>query len=299
MSRPLRGMFNPRRITLSVKSELLDLVARTAPHVALGAIARSYIPEPDPDGAKHTEFGILALDDGGAGLYYAWLGDSQRGMPERFAESWLRGQSAIELARRYASTDEAECSIGLAAISAITQSVYRRAGFTPDLAPDSAGALDAGGGDHIGMVGYFPSLVAKLRERGLRLTVIEQHDDLVQREANFEVTLDTTKLAACNKVLITAATLLNDTIEKVLAHTGNAERVVILGPTAGFFPDPLFARGVTGVAGTWIIDPATAIARQRAGEPMGDSARKFMLRRDNYPGFTTLLDALRQRRDGG
>lgn len=280
---------------MTIKTELLDLTEQTARAIALPPIAHAYIPEPNPGDDKHTEFGILALGDGGAGLYYAWLGDSQRGMPDRFSEAWLCGQDPLAVARRYAGSDAAECSIGLAAISAVTQSVYTRAGFDPDPAPDTAGALDAGPGDHIGMVGFFPSLVKKLRASGLRLTVIEQHADLVQRDANFEVTLDPTRLNACNKVLITAATMLNDTIEAVLAQTRGAERVVVLGPTAGFFPDPLFARGVTAVAGTWLLDPTTAIARQRAEQAMGDSARKFLLRAEGYPGFAQLLEAARCR----
>lgn len=282
---------------MSIKTELLEVAARAAQRVTIPAIAHAYIPEPNPGEDKHTEFGILALADGGAGLYFAWLSGSQRGMSERFSESWLCGQPAMEIASRYANVDEAECSIGLAAISAITQSVYRRAGYIPDPAPDSAGALDAGEGDHIGMVGYFPPLVSKLRERGLWVTVIEQNEDLVQRDAYFEVTLDSAALRGCNKVLITAATLLNDTIEEVLAHARDAERVVIIGPTAGFFPDPLFARGVTGVAGTWIDDPVSAIARQRRGHPMGDSTRKFLVQRDRYPGFDALLAAVPQASD--
>jgi uncharacterized protein (DUF4213/DUF364 family) len=278
---------------VSIKTELLELTERTARAMPISPLAHAYIPEPDPDAGKHTEFGILALADGGAGLYYAWLGDSQRGMSAKYAEAWLLGQAPLELARRYASTDQAECSIGLAAISAITQSLYARAGFGAESAPDTAGALDANPGDHLGMVGYFPSLVGKLRAPGVRLTVIEQHDDLVQRGENFEVTLDPRQLSACNKILITAATLLNDTLEGLLAHAALAERIVVLGPTAGFFPDPLFARGVTAIAGTRLIDPVVAIARQRAEQSMGDSARKFLLERDRYPGFEQLLTAVR------
>lgn len=278
---------------MSIKTDLLALVEHAANQVTIPAIAHAYIPEPNPGVAKHTEFGILALADGSAGLYYAWLGASQRGMSGRFSESWLCGQDATAVAAHYANTDEAECSIGLAAISAITQSIYRRAGYDPESAPDSAGALDARDTDHVGMVGYFPPLIANLRERRMRLTVIEQRQDLVQRDGNFEVTLDASRLGACNKVLVTAATLLNDTIEDVLAYTLDAERVVVIGPTAGFFPDPLFARGVTDVGGTWIIDPEAAITRLRAGDQMGGSVRKILVRRDRYPGFKAMLANLR------
>lgn len=59
------------------------------------------------------------------------------------------------------------------------------------------------------------------------------------------------------------------------------------------FPGPLFPRGVTGVAGTWVDDPAAAITRQRRGEAMGGSTDRILVRRGYYPGFEALRAAVR------
>ena len=34
----------------------------------------------------------------------------------------------------------------------------------------------------------------------------------------------------------------------------NAQRIVLLGPSVGAPPDPLFARGITHLGGSWVMD---------------------------------------------
>ena len=62
-------------------------------------------------------------------------------MGSRYEPDEFNGRHPVELARYCAGTDEADCSLGLAAINAITRHVYRQAGFTPGDAPDSMGIL--------------------------------------------------------------------------------------------------------------------------------------------------------------
>ena len=150
---------------MSVKDELLELVETVAEQVELPPVDWVYIPEPDPGPGRHTEFGIVTLQGGSAGLYYAWLGDSQKGMGSRYQPGEFSGRHPVELARYCAEDDEADCSLGLAAINAITRYVFRQVDFTPGDAPDSMGILDITATDHVGMVGYFPSLVKRLRKR--------------------------------------------------------------------------------------------------------------------------------------
>lgn len=250
----------------------------------LHAIRDIHMPEPVPAPDKDAEFGMVVLEDGSAGLYYAWLGDAQQGMNERYAAAQLKQLTALELAGYFSSNAEDQSSLGLAAINAITQCAWRHASYSPPPAPDSLGALNIEDADHVGMVGYFPSLVKKLRARQVRLTVIEKKPQFVMHEDQVQVTLDPAQLHHCNKILVTAATLLNDTLDDVLQHAEHAENVTVLGPTAGFFPAPLFKRGVTAVGGTEITDAVAAIRRLRRRETLGDAARKFLItRRDSCP----------------
>ena len=70
----------------------------------------------------------------------------------------------------------------------------------------------------------------------------------------------------------------------------NAQRVALVGPGAACLPDPLFARGVTLLGGSWIIDGAAFRLALASGKPWGAFARKFVLGADGYPGLDRLLE---------
>ncbi|MBF8269392.1 MAG: DUF364 protein [Gammaproteobacteria bacterium] len=273
----------------TIKSELLQLVHQVGAATDLPPVSQIYIPEPNP-AQSHTEFGVIMLADGSAGLYYAWLGESQQGMKMKFHEHNFIGKSPLKLANLYKSLDAADCSIGLAAINAITQHIFHLTGFKLKAAGNSMGALEFMPDDHIGMVGYFPSLVTKLRQREIRLTVIEKKSKFLESGNLVNVTTEPARLGSCNKVIVTAATLLNETIDAILDHASGAEQIVVIGPTAGFFPDPLFSRRVTAIGGSEIILPEVLIDRLKHDEGMGGSASKYLIKKDKYPGAVKLLN---------
>lgn len=275
----------------TVKTDLLQLARHAASVMDLPPVSQVYIPEPDTE-QSHTEFGVIILADGSAGLYYAWLGASQKGMGSRYQEKDFIGKSPLELVSLYENRDEADCSIGLAAINAITQCVYRHAGYGLMPAGNTMGNLDFLAEDHVGMVGYFPSLVRRLREQGIRLTVIEKKSKFREAGDLINVTPEPEKLRGCNKVIVTASTLLNDSIDAILEFTAGAAQIVVVGPTAGFLPDPLFERGVTAIGGTEIVRPDELIDRLRQDQGMGETTRKYLIEKTEYPEFDSLLKSL-------
>ena len=277
---------------MSVKHDLIQLVEKLDNTCRLPVISRAYIPEPRPHEYTHTEFGMIVLEDGSAGLYYAWMGQQQQGMYERFPVNTLIGQSPAALAKLFESDDEAECSIGMAAINAITQWLFRQSDYSPDTAGNSMGELDIIPGDRVGMVGYFSSLIKQLQQRNVHVTVIEKKTQFVGEQDNVNVTLDPGELEKCNKIICTAATLLNNSIDDILQHTGNAEKIVVVGPTAGFFPDPLFQRGVTAVGGTGITDVDLTINNLKNDKGLKDCSRKYTIYKNAYPGTEALLKKL-------
>jgi uncharacterized protein (DUF4213/DUF364 family) len=283
---------NKRPDALPIKNELLSLVTVIDRQLKLPPVSRAYIPEPRPHEHEHTEFGVIVLEGGAAGLYYAWLGEQQRGMRKRFPEKTLVGRSPAVLAKQFESSDEATCSLGLAAINAVTQWLFRQSGFSPDTAGNSMGELDVLPGDHVGMVGYFASLVRQLQERNIHVTVIEKKSQFLGKQDHVNVTLDPGELENCNKILCTAATLLNDSMDNILQYTQHAERLVVVGPTAGFFPDPLFRRGVTAVGGTEILDGDLSIENLKHDKGLKNCSRKYTIYGDTYPGTETLLNRL-------
>lgn len=62
------------------------------------------------------------------------------------------------------------------------------------------------------------------------------------------------------------------------------QRIVLIGPSAGCLPDPLFARGVSVVGGSWITDRAGFVDALRRGESWSAFAYKFALAAADWPG---------------
>ena len=274
---------------MNIRAEIHELALRAAAALPLPAIASALITDPQPAPDKDAEFGLLALADGSAGLYYAWLGASQADMPARFLVDSLIGRPALALAGYALGDDDGTRSVGIAAINAITEHVYRRAGFAPTPASDSFGGLTFEAGDRLGMIGHFPPLARRARELGIPTHIVERKAHMVTRAPNFEISLDPHVLTDCNKIICTGATLLNDSFDHMLTYCANAAQIAMVGPTVGFFPDAVFARGVDIVAGTRIVDSAAAMHCLAHNKKLDGCAQRTVLRRRDYPGIEALL----------
>jgi len=274
---------------MGIGQELLALTERVDRAVELPAVRSVYVPEPHITEDKDAEFGIVELEDGAAGLFYAWLGESQAGISSRYAPGSFSGRPVIELARYFSENDDMARSVGLAAINAITQSLFARAEFAPTQAVDSMAGLRFEPGDHLGMVGNFPSLVRRAQSLGIPVTVIERKRHMLQEADGLSITLDPGRLSACNKVICTAATLINDSVDEMLGYCRHADVVAMIGPSASFIPEPLFARGVALVGGTAIDDAGAAMLAQRGGRGLRGCSRRYVIERGTWPGMTQLL----------
>jgi len=247
------------------------------------------VPAADPDQAHRGSFCAVQLEDGSVGVAYVLLGDA-RSLLLAGEPGWMAGLDAMTLAEGLEGGDPGARSLALAALNALTRHLFDRAGFVPDLATNSMGSLELEGDDRLGMVGFFPPLVRRAREQGIPLLVLELKSELAQDAPGLTVTLDPARLAECTKVVCTSTTLLNDSLESLLAHAGRCRQFVVVGPSGGGVPDPLFDRGVTAVGGTWVVDASLLLGRMERGERWGDAASKSSLRRGaSWPGFEELL----------
>lgn len=265
---------------------LLERLARIGPLPRVHAL---HLPPPSADGTRAGEFCAVELEDGSLGLSFVLLGDTLAALRAPLGRAALAGMPALVLARCFADGTGAQRALGFAAVNALTRHLFDRSRYLPPSAGDSIGDLDLKPGDHLGMVGLFPPLVPQVLATGAQLTVVELRADLAGSRDSWRVTLDAGELAHCNKILSTSTVLLNDTLDTMVEHWRHATRVALVGPGAGCLPDPLFARGVTLLGGTWILNGGAFKAALSAGEPWGPCARKFAIGRDDYPGFDHLL----------
>jgi len=281
---------------MSPAAELLELVEQAAAALPLPRVAQAVFP-PDRKGTgKAGEFCALRLADGSVGTAFVLLGDTLARLQAHSPADYA-GRPVLEVARLFVGKDPVERALGLAAINAVTQHVFRRAGYEPDLAADSLGSLGLAPGDRVGMIGFFAPLVPRVRTLGLPLTVVELRAELVKEEPGLSVTLDPKRLERCNKIVSTSTVLLNDTLEDILGFCRHAEAFALVGPSASCFPDPLFARGVTGMGGYWVLDADAFMRRAEALEPWGNAGKKSSVQRSAYPGTHSLLRKLA--RSGG
>lgn len=277
---------------MSFATDLIAELERATAGCPIPRVRALHLPPPEAAASKNGEFCALELDDGALGLSYVLLG----GILPRLAASddphTIVGMDALQLAREFAAPAagaggdaEIRRMLGFAAANALSRTVMERIGFAPPRATDSIGGIDPQAGDHVGMVGLFTPLLKQVTAAGAQLTVIELNPDYAGHYDGYRVTLDAAALEDCNKVLSTSTILLNHTVDDMLAHCRNARRIVLIGPSAGCLPDPLFARGVTVVGGSWITDRAGFIDVLRRGESWSGFAYKFALGAADWPGL--------------
>lgn len=246
-------------------------------------------------GEHDAAFCAIELDDGAFGLSYVMLGDTLRGLLMAHGSARtapLAGADPLVLAARLHDGSAVERAIALAAINALTDSVWRRVGYEPPPASNSLGDLVLGPQDHLGMIGFFPPLVQRVAEAGGRLSVVEMNAAMVARQRerypHITIGLDRALLAPCNLVVGTSTMLLNDTLDQMLAAAPQAKRFAVIGPSAGLWPDALFEHGVTLLGGTRVTDPPAFANAMATGESFSASTRKFAITRETWPGWRAM-----------
>jgi uncharacterized protein (DUF4213/DUF364 family) len=97
--------------------------------------------------------------------------------------------------------------------------------------------------------------------------------------------LDAAEFSACNKILCTSTTILYNSLDEILAHCSPAAFISIVGPTAGYFPDPLFARGVDIVGGRVVKNGELFLQLLSGKKRWGDATQKICFQKETYAGI--------------
>lgn len=282
----------------SLARELIAQLETIATRFAPPPVARLHIPADAPGNntPKDAKFCAIELQDGAFGLSYVLLGDTLdalTGAHGRPDGERLAGADPLRLAQRLDAGSPVERALALAAINALTNSVWRQVGYQPPPAGNSLGDVCLGREDHLGMIGFFPSLVRQVQAVGGRISVLELDEAMVQRQRQrfpqVHITLDRAALGGCNKVVGTSTMLLNHTLDAMLAAAPEATEFAVIGPSASLWPDVLFSHGVTLVGGTQVTDGAAFADAMARGESWNIASRKFAIARNLWPGWKRLL----------
>jgi uncharacterized protein (DUF4213/DUF364 family) len=187
------------------------------------------------------------LDDGGVGV--ANLCPDVCGVPSRHVSGLLPepGTSAANALATLASPERS--AVGLATANALANRFAGVANESYGNAPwhdtkrwrqasvgsDVLDVIELRPDDHVGMVGCFNPLVKGIRRRVQRLSVFERGprltSGLLPEDRAAEV------LPECSVTLITATTIINGSIDELLAAAADCREVVLLGPSTPLVPE--------------------------------------------------------------
>ncbi|MEN6330725.1 MAG: DUF364 domain-containing protein [Smithella sp.] len=150
--------------------------------------------------------------------------------------------------------------IRLAAINALSVPLFQDGRYILDQNNDLADLPHLFAGKRICMVGAIIPLLKRLKELSVgEIKVIDR-----KKDSKIEVELACGEfispqhtadvLAQCETAVFTGATIANGTIEHLLKLVPSKATVAVVGPTAGFIPEPLFCRNVAAVGTAMVTD---------------------------------------------
>ena len=277
---------------MGISADTLALARRLCAALEPPAITSLYLPELLADDEYRDEFGFAFLADGTAAPFYVSLPGTLAALHARFPDPARVRLPLPECLEFLAGASQPERALAIGAWNALGQHLFRRAGFScPRRGTGDEHA--PGAGERIGMVGYFCPVIDRLVAAGVEVLVVEQQPGRVPRRKGVVLSQDPASLESCRLVYCTASTLINDSLEQVLAHCAAADAVDLIGPTGSGLPDVVFDYGIHAVGGVGFADARAlreALARR---ESWGSAGRKYELRADNYPGVDALLVAAR------
>jgi uncharacterized protein (DUF4213/DUF364 family) len=271
---------------MRLKDEFGKMVTELTAKYTLPPISDIFLPPFYKGGQpKDAQFMAISLESGAAGISFVLLPDEKMEQYTALKPQDFTGKDPRGFALEFGSDDPIKEMISLATINAICQHVMKVTHFEVESADDSQGLLSVSAGDRIGMVGLFFGLTKTIRNAGAELVVIEKKEQLIQKFPDLPITLDATKLSTCNKILCTSTTILNNSLDEILTHCLPDAFVSIIGPSAGYFPDPLFARGVDVVAGRVVKNGAQFLQLLAERKRWGDATQRTYFQKATYTGI--------------
>jgi uncharacterized protein len=201
----------------------------------------------------------------------------------------LAGRRAADLAREALSGHGIRRAVGIAAVNALADCCWQRRPH-PEVelqhGVDAFDPTDIRHDDNVVVVGAFVPFLKELKRRGQAFLILEQDPATLKadelpffRPAEQAAEI----LPNADVVLITGSTLVNNTLEHLLALARPEARVTVVGPTVGMLPDAFLARGADILGCVRITEPDAFLDLLAEGGSgyhfFGRSAQKLVLAR--------------------
>jgi len=216
----------------------------------------------------------VLLDDGSAGVAYTFKECLPPGCDVFQGKRPVAGKTASETLAYLSSPDLLERAVGLATANALINH-SREELVTGDILD----VLACGTDDRVGMVGYFPPLMPVLKPKVKELLVFEAL--LKGTPGVYAEDQAAALLPSCTVAIITATTLLNNTLPELLEACRNCRAVAIVGATTPLAPEVFKQQNVTLLSGI-VVTNSLGILRQ-VSEGGGMGSFKGYIEKVNLP----------------
>jgi len=268
---------------MRLKDEFRKMVSELSAKFTIPPIADIFFPPFYKGGQpKDAQFMAVSLEGGATGISFVFVPDEKMEGYTALKPLDFVGKDPAGFAFEFGSDDPIKEMIGLASINAICQHVMKETEFEIENAPDSLGLLSVSAEDRIGMVGFFFGMIRAIQKAGADLVVIEKKDRLIKKYPDLPISLDARELRTCNKVICTSTTILNNSLDEILAHCSPDAFISIIGPSAGYFPDPLFARGIDVLGGRVVKDGEQFLQLLAERKRWGNVTQETCFRKATY-----------------
>jgi uncharacterized protein (DUF4213/DUF364 family) len=171
----------------------------------------------------------------------------------------------IEELMEYALDDNIlKATVGIATINALSALLLedKNSRYKPSAYGNALDLVSITEKDTVVMIGAFPPFIKRIQEVAKKLFVVEKNPRIVGKGEMIEIEPEARLQEIVPKgdiLVITGVTLVNHTLEPILALAKRANRIVVVGPTASVYPEPLFKRGVTVLGGVRVTNPSKMI----------------------------------------
>lgn len=265
----------------------LQMVEQIREVLPLPRVNRLYLPNPQHNGVADA-FGFVFLETDDIGAFYISLGESLDHLWQQFPQPEQVDLPLDDLLNKLTADDLGERAIGLGAFNALSQYVMRLADYHPPQQPPHAAdqrlhVLQRA----VGKVDCFRPVVDRLVAEGCQALVLEHIPERITPHALVTATTNPDDLSVCIEVLCT--TLINDTLDNVLAACGHVSHFSLIGPSAGGLPDVVFSRGVQEIGATYYPDRTHLVDLLSQHAALSAAGRKYRIKDADYPGLTELL----------
>jgi uncharacterized protein (DUF4213/DUF364 family) len=178
-----------------------------------------------------------------------------------FDPSKIPGMGTEKALSALSSPEPIKVAVAIATLNALSSICWSQRSNKPyeiKMKMDALEAVKLSNESSVAVIGAIVPALRTLKRRGGTWWVIEQdpktlrEDELphyVAAEKSEEV------LNKADVLIITGVTLVNHTLESILASARPDAEIAVMGPTASMLPEPMFERGVRVMGGVWVRKP--------------------------------------------